>query len=104
MQARRSSTMPLIHSVWSENGLRRDVLVVLAGSALLTGAAWVRVPMWPVPMTMQTFAVLLIGATCGPRLGVAAGGASFAGGGPGPSGVARGKPVVVRGAPLRSLG
>jgi hypothetical protein len=28
--------------------------------------------MWPVPMTMQTFAVLLMGATCGPRLGAAA--------------------------------
>jgi biotin transport system substrate-specific component len=72
MQARQHSKMPLIHSVWPESGLRRDVLVMLAGSALLTAAAWVRVPMWPVPMTMQTFAVLLIGATCGPRLGAAA--------------------------------
>jgi biotin transport system substrate-specific component len=27
--------------------------------------------MWPVPMTMQTFAVLMVGALCGWRLGVA---------------------------------
>jgi biotin transport system substrate-specific component len=28
--------------------------------------------MWPVPMTMQSFVVLFLGATLGPRLGVAA--------------------------------
>ena len=71
MQARQESTTPLVRSAWPEGGLLRDALVVLAGSALLTAAAWVRVPMWPVPMTMQTLAVLLIGATCGPRLGAA---------------------------------
>ena len=71
MQVRQGSTMPLVRSVWPEGGLLRDALVVLSGSALLAAAAWVRVPMWPVPMTMQTFAVLLIGASCGPRLGAA---------------------------------
>src|SRR3954468_1638708 len=72
MQARQESAAPLVRSAWPEGGILRDALVVLAGSALLAAAAWVRVPMWPVPMTMQTFAVLLIGATCGPRLGAAA--------------------------------
>ncbi|MEL6264502.1 MAG: biotin transporter BioY [Pseudomonadota bacterium] len=48
--------------------LRRAVLIAL-GIALLVLAAKVRVPFWPVPMTMQTFAVLSIGAAFGPRLG-----------------------------------
>ena len=97
MQARRDSTMPLIHSVCPESGLRRDVLVVLAGSALLAACAWIRVPMWPVPMTMQTFAVLLIGATCGPRLGAAAVAAYLAEAALGLPVLAGGKPLVLGG-------
>lgn len=72
MQARHDVRALPVSAVWPEGGLLRDVLVVLAGSALLAASAWVRVPMWPVPMTMQTFAVLLIGACLGPRLGAAA--------------------------------
>ncbi|SDE42729.1 biotin transporter BioY [Rhodospira trueperi] len=49
----------------------RALLLVLAGSALLTVSAKVQVPMWPVPMTMQTFVVLVIGAAYGWRLGAA---------------------------------
>ncbi len=45
--------------------------VLVLGVAFLTAASWVQVPMWPVPMTMQTFAVLMVGALCGWRLGVA---------------------------------
>ena len=45
--------------------------VLILGVALLTAASWVQVPMYPVPMTMQTFAVLMVGALCGWRLGVA---------------------------------
>ncbi len=43
------------------------VLVVL-GTALLTVAAKVQVPFYPVPMTLQSLAVLLIGAAYGWRL------------------------------------
>jgi len=71
MQARHDIRTLPVSAVWPEGGLLRDALVVLAGAALLAAAASVRVPMWPVPMTMQTFAVLLIGATIGPRLGAA---------------------------------
>jgi biotin transport system substrate-specific component len=46
-------------------------LVLVLGVAFLTASSWVQVPMWPVPMTMQTFAVLMMGALCGWRLGVA---------------------------------
>ena len=49
----------------------RAALVLLLGSALLTVTAHVKVPFWPVPMTMQTFAVLVIGMACGARLGIA---------------------------------
>jgi biotin transport system substrate-specific component len=47
---------------------KQAVLVVLSVLAL-TLAANIRVPMWPVPITMQTFAVLTIGAAYGARLG-----------------------------------
>ncbi|MBT8410430.1 MAG: biotin transporter BioY [Octadecabacter sp.] len=50
--------------------VKQAVLVVL-GIAALTLAAKVRVPMWPVPVTMQTFAILTIGAGFGMRLGLA---------------------------------
>ena len=50
--------------------LKRAALVVL-GIAALAIAAKIRVPFWPVPITMQTFVVLTVGAAYGPRLGVA---------------------------------
>jgi len=56
----------------TEGAARRvkDVALVLAGIAALTLAAKIRVPMWPVPITMQTFAVLAIGTAFGLRLGL----------------------------------
>ncbi len=48
--------------------LAKSVLMVLAGSLLLTLSAKVQVPFFPVPMTMQVLVVLLIGAAYGPRL------------------------------------
>lgn len=50
--------------------MRMAVLAVV-GSLLLTVSAKVQVPFWPVPMTMQTYAVLVIGAAYGARLGTA---------------------------------
>ena len=49
----------------------KQALLIIAGVAALTIAAKIRVPMWPVPITMQTFAVLVIGAAYGMRLGLA---------------------------------
>jgi biotin transport system substrate-specific component len=49
----------------------RNVALAIAGSLLLVISAKVQVPMWPVPMTMQSLAVLFIGAALGPRLGAA---------------------------------
>lgn len=42
---------------------------VVLGTALLTLSSYIQVPMIPVPMTMQTFAVTMIGALYGWRLG-----------------------------------
>jgi biotin transport system substrate-specific component len=49
----------------------RDAALCLAGVALLTISAKVSVPFLPVPMTLQTFAVLGLGAAYGVRLSVA---------------------------------
>ncbi len=53
------------------NTLPRAVVLVLVGTLLLALSAHVKVPFWPVPMTMQTFAVLVIGAAYGGALGAA---------------------------------
>jgi len=50
--------------------LKQAALVVL-GIVALAVAAKIKVPMWPVPITMGTFAVLSIGAAYGARLGLA---------------------------------
>ncbi len=45
----------------------RLALVAVAGSALVAVAAHVSIPFWPVPLTLQTWAVLMIRAICGPQ-------------------------------------
>lgn len=63
----------LQEALWTTEGssvwVKRAVLVAL-GVVALTIAAKIKVPMWPVPMTMGTFAVLTIGAAYGPKLGL----------------------------------
>ena len=39
---------------------------VVLSVALIAGAAQIQIPMWPVPITGQSFAVLLVGASLGP--------------------------------------
>ena len=48
----------------------RQVLLVALGVVAITIAAKIKVPMWPVPVTMGTFAVLTVGAGYGLRLSV----------------------------------
>ena len=45
------------------------IAIILTGTLLLTISATVQVPFWPVPMTMQTFVVLVIAMACGPVIG-----------------------------------
>ena len=64
----------VLSEVWgAESGtaLRlKQASLVLVGILLLAVAAKTKVPMWPVPITLGTFAVLTIGAAYGPRLGL----------------------------------
>jgi biotin transport system substrate-specific component len=52
--------------------------LALLGSWLLAASAQISLPMWPVPATLQTLAVLLVGALGGPAVGVASVGAYLA--------------------------
>ena len=65
---------PVLAEVFgAEEGTQRlvkQVVLVLAGIAAIAIAAKIRIPMWPVPLTMGTFAILTIGAAYGPRLGL----------------------------------
>lgn len=43
-----------------------SAIYVVLSIVLIAGAAQIQIPMWPVPITGQTFAVLLVGASLGP--------------------------------------
>jgi biotin transport system substrate-specific component len=63
----------LVASFWTKAGTERSVqaALIVVGVVLLALSSKIQVPFWPVPMTLQTAAVLLIGATYGLRLGSA---------------------------------
>ena len=58
-------------AVFPRSGLLVDVLLVLAGAGLVALCAQIEIPLafTPVPISGQTFAVLLVGASLGPLLG-----------------------------------
>ena len=47
-------------------------LITIVGSILITISAKIKIPFYPVPMTMQTFVVLFLGMSFGYRVGLAA--------------------------------
>ena len=47
------------------------ILVIFLGSILLTISSKIKIPFYPVPMTMQTFVVLFLGMSFGYRVGLA---------------------------------
>ncbi len=65
------NTSPLIAALWRRSGhdAARAAVLVAAGVALLTLSAKLKVPFYPVPMTMQTLVVLVLGAAYGFPLG-----------------------------------
>jgi biotin transport system substrate-specific component len=70
----KGSTISFVDALWPAHGATRVVraaLLALLGSALLTLSAKFQVPFYPVPMTMQTLVVLLIGIAFGFPLGAA---------------------------------
>ena len=52
--------------------LLRGAVLAVAGSLFVALCAQIAVPLWPVPVTGQTFAVLSVGLVCGWRIGGAA--------------------------------
>ena len=49
----------------------RVIIITIIGSLLLTLSAKIKIPFYPVPMTMQTFVVILLGITLGYKLALA---------------------------------
>ena len=69
-----ASQASLAAAIWPSSAtpaIPRALLLMLAGSAFIALSAQIQVPLWPVPMTGQTFAVLLVGVAFGWRLGAA---------------------------------
>ena len=62
--------MELVKTI-SNNKIIKIFLISLLGSILLTISAKIKIPFYPVPMTMQTLVVLMIGIGFGWKLGVA---------------------------------
>ena len=59
----------LAAQLWQSGGWLRFIVLALAGSVLLTLSAKLQIPFFPVPVTMQTFVVLVIGFAFGWKLG-----------------------------------
>ena len=59
----------LINNIYRTNTstqhLVKVILMIVLGCILLTLSAKIQVPFWPVPMTMQTFVVFIIGMSYG---------------------------------------
>ena len=52
------------------NKIARVIIITLLGSILLTISAKIKIPFYPIPMTMQTLVVLFLGITLGPKISV----------------------------------
>ena len=53
------------------NKVVKNAIIVFLGTILLTISAKVKIPFYPVPMTMQTFVVIFLGMCFGYKLGLA---------------------------------
>ncbi|MDO4664687.1 MAG: biotin transporter BioY [Actinomycetaceae bacterium] len=62
----------LVDAYGLTNSKIKNCALVAAGAAVVGLAAQVSVPLWPVPVTGQTLAVLVVGAMLGARRGAAA--------------------------------
>jgi len=61
----------LINQIFPTKGIStyiKNIVLIIFGSFLLAVSSKVQVPFWPVPMTMQTFVVFLIGMSYGWKL------------------------------------
>ncbi len=56
----------------SQSRLIKSLFVIILGSIALTISAKIKIPFYPVPMTMQTFVVLFLGLSFGYKIGLSA--------------------------------
>ena len=57
--------------VKSQNSkILKYILIIFLGSLLLTLSSKIKIPFYPVPMTMQTFVVLFLGMSFGYKIGL----------------------------------
>lgn len=59
----------LARTLWPDGGFVRDIILAVAGAALFWISSKIDVPFYPVPMTLQTFAILTLAMAYGFRLG-----------------------------------
>ncbi len=57
--------------VLNNQKILKNLIVIFAGSLILTISAKTKIPFYPVPMTMQTFVVLFLGIALGYKLALA---------------------------------
>jgi len=55
----------------SQTKIIKSLFVIVLGSIALTISAKIKIPFYPVPMTMQTFVVLFLGVSLGYKIGLA---------------------------------
>ena len=53
-----------------QSKLIKSLLIIILGSLALTLSAKIKIPFYPVPMTMQTFVVLFLGISFGYKIGI----------------------------------
>lgn len=63
--------LTLTRRIAARNALLADIALILAGSLLVAALAQISIPLQPVPITGQTFGVLLVGAVLGSKRGAA---------------------------------
>ena len=55
----------------SQTKILKSLLAIVLGSIALTISAKIKIPFYPIPMTMQTFVVLFLGISLGYKIGLA---------------------------------
>lgn len=64
-----AASKPVLADRIATRSLATDLGLIAAGTALTAAAAQISIPMWPVPITGQTFAVLFVGTVLGATRG-----------------------------------
>ena len=55
----------------TQTQLIKSILIIFLGSIILAVSAKIKIPFYPVPMTMQTFVVIFLGISFGYKIGLA---------------------------------